>query len=224
MSSTSKYEVGDIVLADNSIIKPQDLTEIADSNFPIAVVADLKDNGDALGVGVHRSDAPLKWANEDTVGYVTKFEDIVCTKAAADFDGDTDGSDNWKMICSAAAQDTGNEEENYPAFNFINTYAQVHQITGDCAYGWYMPSIAELYSIYENRDIINNSLQKIYSLNNNAAMDGLSTTWYWSSSQADSADDYAWFIHYFNGYAGECPKNFTNVNVLAVRIFKEGGI
>ena len=50
-------------------------------------------------------------------------------------------------------------------------------------------------------------------------MNGLTTNWYWSSSQADSADDYAWFVHFFNGYAGECPKNFTNVHVIAIRDF-----
>lgn len=33
---------------------------------------------------------------------------------------------------------------------------------------------------------------------------------------AGSEDDYAWLVHYFNGYAGECPKNFTNVHALAV--------
>ena len=33
------------------------------------------------------------------------------------------------------------------------------------------------------------------------------------------SDDYAWFVHYFNGYAGEYPKNFTNVHALAVRAF-----
>ena len=58
-----------------------------------------------------------------------------------------------------------------------------------------------------------------YELDEEAAMNGLETNWYWSSSQAGAEDDYAWFVHYFNGYAGECPKNFTNVHALAVRVF-----
>ena len=85
--------------------------------------------------------------------------------------------------------------------------------------GWYMPSIAELCKIYQNREAVNNSLQHIYRLDEQAAMNGLETNWYWSASQAASSDDYAWFVHYFNGYAGECPKNFTNVHALAVRAF-----
>lgn len=106
-----------------------------------------------------------------------------------------------------------------PAFNFVETYAETYKLTGDYAFDWYMPSIEELKAVYENREDINDSLQKIYELDNQAAMDGLDTNWYWASTQSDSKEDYAWFVHFFNGYAGECPKNFTNVHVLAVREF-----
>jgi len=47
----------------------------------------------------------------------------------------------------------------------------------------------------------------------------LGTVWYWASSQSDSDDDYAWFVHYFNGYAACCPKDFDNLHVMAVRVF-----
>ena len=73
--------------------------------------------------------------------------------------------------------------------------------------------------MYENRLEINAALEKIYELDHSAAMDGLTTNWYWSLSQANSEDDYAWFVHFFNGYAGECPKNFTNVHAIAIRDF-----
>ena len=136
-----------------------------------------------------------------------------------DFFGDIDGSDNWTVIYTQDSEDTADTATNYPAFHFVNTYAETYKLTGAYASGWYMPSIAELCDIYQNREAVNDSLQHIYSLDDHAAMNGLETNWYWSSSQAGDQDDYAWFVHYFNGYAGECPKNFTNVHALAVRVF-----
>lgn len=216
---TRPYAAGDIILANGTAIKAEDLTSVDGSNLPIAVVAELKDDGTALGVGVHRSTSPLQWAADATTGCTTMFLDIVSTQDESVFIGDTDGADNWSVISASDSQGAVDAAENYPAFNFANTYAVTCNLQGDYASGWYMPSITELCTIYENREVINSSLRKIFELDENAAMDGLETNWYWSSSQAGSSDDYAWFVHYFNGYAGECPKNFTNVHALAVRIF-----
>lgn len=219
-SSSTKYVIGDIILADGSVVKETELTAIDSRNIPIAVIAGFGEDRTAFGVGVHRSDMPLQWAADDTVGYADKFTDTVCTQDSDfNFFGDKDGSDNWEVICSQDEKGSLDAAKNYPAFHFVNQYAKTYDLTGDYAIGWYMPSIAELSCMYQNREHINTSLQKIYELDNNAAMNGLDTNWYWSSSQANSEDDYAWFVHYFNGYAGECPKNFTNVHVLAVRVF-----
>lgn len=220
-SEATAYATGDIILADGSSVGAEELKAVDSDNLPVAVIAGFKADGIALGLGVHRSSSPLQWAPEDTAGYTTKFEDTVCTQETAEtFAGDTDGSDNWEVICSKEGQGTEDAENNYPAFYFVNTYADAHKLSGTFASGWYMPSIEELYIVYQNHETVNASLQKIYELDNRAAMDGLDTNWYWSSSQAGSADDYAWFVHYFNGYAGECPKNFTNLHVLAVREFQ----
>ena len=217
---SEQYEIGDIILADGSIVKESDLTTVDSSNVPIAVIAGIKEDGTAFGVGVHRSDEPLQWASDDSAGYAANFTDTVCTQESDfAFMGDTDGEDNWKAICDQESEDTADAEVNYPAFHFVNTYAESYGLPGDFAVGWYMPSIEELCDIYQNREAVNNSLQHIYRLDEQAAMNGLETNWYWSASQAVSSDDYAWFVHYFNGYAGECPKNFTNVHALAVRAF-----
>lgn len=219
-SVTSQYEIGDIILEDGSVIKEGDLTTIDRSNVPIAVIAGFRENGTAFGLGVHRSDTPLQWAADDSVGYVTNFTENACIQESDFvFSGDVDGSDNWAVICAGDSKDTADTAANYPAFHFVNTYAENYKLTGDYTSGWYMPSIAELCDIYQNREAVNDSLQHIYSLDEQAAMNGLETNWYWSASQAGSEDDYAWFVHYFNGYAGECPKNFTNVHALAVRAF-----
>lgn len=219
--AAKQYAVGDIIFADGSVKTAADLAAIDSSSFPVAVVAGFNEDGTALGVGVHRSDSPLQWAADDTTGYATKFADIVCVQqgAAETFTGDLNGSDNWETICLNDGQGIADAAKNYPAFDFVNTYAENHNLQGIYASGWYLPSIVELCMIYENRAAVNASLEKICALDSAAAMNGMDTNWYWSSSQADSQDDYAWFVHYFNGYAGECPKNFTNVDVLAVRAF-----
>lgn len=217
--TVQRYAVGDIILADGSVATAN-LTAIDSGNLPIAVIAGFTDDGAAFGVGVHRSDNPLQWAPDGTAGYGAKFADIICAQdATATFSGDTNGSNNWDVILSDDVGGAADAAKNYPAFHFVNTYAQTYNLQGSYASGWYMPSIAELSCVYENREAVNTSLQKIYELNNSAAMNGLDTNWYWSSSQAEAEDNYAWFIHFFNGYAGECPKNFTNVHALAVRTF-----
>lgn len=219
-SVSAQYAVGDIILADGSIVKEKYLAAIDNSNVPIAVIAGFWKDGTAFGIGVHRSDEPLQWASDHSAGYATNFTNIVCTQDSEfDFSGDKDGSDNWNEICTQDQEDTTDAEVNYPAFHFVNTYAESYGLSGDLAVGWYMPSIEELCDIYKNREAVNNSLRHIYELDEEAAMNGLETNWYWSSSQAGAEDDYAWFVHYFNGYAGECPKNFTNVHALAVRVF-----
>ena len=216
----SQFEIGDIILADGSVMKEADLTTIDSSNVPIAVIAGFQEDGTAFGVGVHRSDTPLQWAADDSAGYATNFTENICIQESDfDFSGDTDGSDNWTVICTQDSEDTMDAATYYPAFYFVNTYAETYKLTDNIASGWYMPSIAELCDIYQNREAVNASLRHIYSLDGSAAMNGLETNWYWSSSQAGSEDDYAWFVHYFNGYAGECPKNFTNVHALAIRAF-----
>lgn len=219
-TATTQYALGDIILADGSVISVEDFTDVDEGNFPIAVIAGYREDGTAFGVGVHRSDTPLQWAADDSSGYAIGFTENVSTQdSGSGFSGDLDGSDNWNVICSQDEGGTADAATNYPAFYYISTYAATYELTGEYASGWYMPSIAELCDIYENRETVNRSLKKIYALDGDAAMEGLDTNWYWSSSQSGSADDYEWFVHYFNGYAGECPKNFTNVHALAVRAF-----
>ncbi|MDO4283336.1 MAG: DUF1566 domain-containing protein [Clostridia bacterium] len=169
-----QYAVGDIILADSSIIKAKDFTTINNDNLPVAIIVGVKDNGAVFGLGVHRSNDCLQWTPD---------------------------------------------ENNSSVFDFVSTYAETYKLTGEYASNWYIPSIEEVNMIYENRETINTSLQKIYELDNSAAMNGLNTNWYWSSSESASKDDYAWFVHFVNGYAGECPKDFTNLHVIVVRTF-----
>lgn len=215
-----QYSVGDVIFADGSVEKAESITAIDKNNLPIAVIAGFKDSDTAFGIGVHISSEPLQWALDDTIGYMTSFSNTICTQNNdMIFSGDTDGSDNWRELCIIDSEGADTAEINYPAFYFVNTYAESRDLSDICASDWYMPSISELCAIYENKEAINISLEKIYELDNGAAMNGLASNWYWSSSQASVEDDYAWFVHFVNGYAGECPKNFDNLHVLAVHDF-----
>ena len=70
-----------------------------------------------------------------------------------------DGSDNWEYICSVDPTGTADTATNYPSFNFANTYGTTAGLTGtDYADGWYLPSIAELYQVYENKTAIQEGL------------------------------------------------------------------
>lgn len=179
-SQTAAYEIGDIVLADGTLITPEGLTSIDGDNPPIAVVAVLQEDGAALGVGVHISASCLLWALDSELG-------------------------------------------KSPALAFVDTYAETHGLVNSDFSNWYMPSIEELSAIYENREAVNTSLRIIHGLDNGAAVEGLGTNWYWASTPSDTEDDYAWFVHYFNGYAACCPTDFDNLHVMAVHVFEEVG-
>ena len=173
---TDHCEVGDIILRDGTVLKPEALTSIISHNPPVAVAAILQEDGTAVGVGVHISDRCLPWAMSTADGHST-------------------------------------------AFSFADDYAETYETVG----GWRMPDIEELSAIYANRDAVNASLRDIYELDSNAAVDGLGTNWYWASTPSDTEDGFAWFVHYFNGYAACCPTDLDNLHAMAVRDFAEAG-
>lgn len=111
---------------------------------------------------------------------------------------------------------TLDEGKTFPAFEFVKSYAEKNNLKIS---GWHMPEISELLIIYENREAINKSLGKIYALNKNASMNTLGNNWYWLATESKTRENYAWFVHFFNGYSAECPKDFTNLHVIAVRNF-----
>lgn len=170
--TASGYAVGDIILADGTVVRVNNFSEIDNDNLPIAVIA-ATNNDNAVGIGIHRSAECLQW-------------------------------------------ETASGE--HPAADFVAEYAITYRISGEYASDWRLPEVEELKTIYANRNTINTSLQKIYGFDRNAAMNGLSNVWYWTGTLA-SKDGFTWFVHFVNGYAGECERDLTNLNVMAVRNF-----
>lgn len=164
-----------------------------------------------------------KWAADNTTGYNTYFEDIVCTGISyssvtgtySSFSEDIYGVDNWDYICSIDPSGTANAATNYPAFNYANNYASTFGLTGEYAEGWYIPSFAELTYLFENKEILNAVL---------SALDGvpLSGDEYWSSSSSSSSSIYAWSLCLSEHSSTASRKNYEEF-VCCVRSFTGEG-
>nr|MBQ2235029.1 fibronectin type III domain-containing protein [Treponema sp.] len=202
----TSYKVGDIILTDGTKVSVADVSTytIDETNKPVGVVAMISD---VYGVptpkviGLQKSASSLMWAPSGTIGYNTKFTDIICTPSetgsgaasTATFTGDTEGSDNWDYICSRDPEGTLNAATNYPIFDFANTYGTTAGLTGtDYETGWYVPSIAELCEVYKNKEVIQTSLDAASGFT-------LGTSYYWSSSQYASICNIAYQVHFYNG-------------------------
>ena len=215
----SSWTAGKIVRADNTLADKDSFT-LDTNNPPVAVVCGTTPYGGAIGVALHTSGSSLQWAKENTRGYKTKFEGIVCTPSewykigaalTATFTGDMDGSDNWDYICSVDPEGTANAAVNYPAFNWVNKYnTRYASQLGSARPAWYMPSIAELSELYKNRAAVNTSLSKINGLNSAYADANLGTSYIWSSSQYSSFNSSAWLADFGSGYLVNSLKYFNN--------------
>ena len=218
------YEVGKIVLANNTLVDKDSYTAIDSTNPPVAIIC-----GDLYEVprmiALHTSGSQLMWAKDDSTGYNTKFEGIICTPSTtgsgaaqtATFTGDSDGSDNWEYIKQQDPAGAADAATNYPEFHWVNQYnTQYATQLGGTNFAWYMPSLAELCEVYKNRAVINASLAKIRGLNSSYADASLGTAWYWSSSQGSFSSNNAWYVSFSNGYTGtDSKKSYHRVCCLS---------
>ena len=222
----SLWTPGKIVLSNNTVVDKDGYTAIDPANPPVAVVYGTNVYGAAIGVALHTGTS-LRWAKENTTGYNTEFEEIVCTPsvdgfgavASATFTGDTDGSDNWDYICSVDPVGAANADVNYPAFDWVNTYNKTYvSKLGSARPAWYMPSIAELCEVYKNKEVINASLLKINGLNSAYADSNLGTDSFWSSSQY-AGINFAWFVEFDSTHRLYYGYKLYRVNVCCIAGF-----
>ena len=203
----SAHTIGEIVLKDGSFVTKEAYAVIDPANPPVAVIAGLNGYGRAISIGLHLS--YLVWAKKGSIGSSKEFTGIICrpsntgngAASTATFTGDLDGSDNWDYICSQDPDGTEDSvvAENYPAFNWVNTYNTTYLTGADIK--WYMPSLAELCEVYKNSQEINASIAKIKSLPNgiNYADSSLGSSFFWSSSQDSKYSFSAWRVSFDYG-------------------------
>lgn len=185
-----------------------------------------------LGVGLKNATGDgntLAWAPSNTTGYTTKFTDIQLIKsntapaAGAYYQyvysggtyyltGGFDGNDNWTAVCNADSTASENAATNYPAFNWVSSYAATNSLTGDYASGWYLPSGVELHVMYDSKDTVNAALEK-------AGGTQISSDYYWSSSQYSLSSDSAWCVLFDDGFLS-CDSKSSTKSVCAIRGFE----
>ena len=200
----SKCAVGDFVLKDGTVLYKDETPE--SGTVAAEIVRAAADGKPALGVGIVQN--KMAWCTDSAAG---------CSKYIGALKGDrtsgyTDGSDGWEKL-KAACPDAESSPENYPAWNSSLTYAEKNSLTGYLATGWYFPTVAELYTIYQNITAVNESLLK-------AGGSTFGTSWYWSCCHYPC--DGSYFVRFLTFYDGNSDSSIkTNVYnyVCSVRAF-----
>lgn len=226
----SDYEIGDIVLKDGTAKKANDYNSIDTDNPPIAVIAGFNDSGKAIGVGLYKSDGGLAWTKGNLllVGKVS----ILCypseyhgkgtsfssgSASTATFEGDLDGSDNWKLIDEYNTTEKLTSDQ-YPAFVWANEYSTKY---GESTEDWYIPSLPELCYIFRNKATVNKSLAAVNGLNKECASE-LADGTYWSSNLSNiyaSTDGYVWTVIFGDAGTIDSSKQSTAHTVIVIKAF-----
>lgn len=166
--------VGDFILKDGTILSKDKTPE----SGKVAAVIVRAASGDtpALGVGIFHNKDGLPWCTDDAVGLNTNIAELVGTIE----DGYMDGSDGWQIL-KGACSDAEAHPDYYPAWNYSLTYAENNDLTEYMAEGWYLPTLAELYTIHDNLGTIDASLER-------AGGNQFDYGYYWSCSQSITND------------------------------------
>ncbi|MDY4831062.1 MAG: hypothetical protein SO161_00875, partial [Treponema sp.] len=85
-------------------------------------------------------------------------------------------------------------------------------LTGDLAEGWYLPTVAELYTIYYNKTAVDTSLSKAGGIT-------FGPSWYWSCCQDSSGNYFARALDFGNGLLSIGNKYYYTNSVCSVRAF-----
>ena len=201
----SKYQVGDFVLKDGTILS-KDKTPEKDTVAAVIVRADTLTKP-ALGVGIVHNGSGLEWCTSSATGYSTNITALQGDKTS-DY---TDGSDGWEKL-KAACSDAASNPKNYPAWNYCRNYGANNGLEGDLATGWYLPTVAELYTIYQNKTAVDESLSK-------AGGSTFGTRKYWSCCQYPFGNYGARVLVFGNGDMSNGTKDYKVNYVCSVRAF-----
>lgn len=180
----SKCMPGDFILKDKSILS-KDSTPRAGTVAAVIVRAAEGDKP-ALGVGIVHEKNGLAWCTKDADGYTASISGLEGTLTA----GYIDGSDGWDILKEACSDAEGNPGK-YPAWNYSLTYAEKNGLTGYMAEGWYFPTIAELNTIFQNMETVDESLLK-------AGGDQFEDGWYLSCTVINDGGDFLARQYYFD--------------------------
>ncbi|MCQ2588755.1 MAG: hypothetical protein MJ174_11635 [Treponema sp.] len=160
--------VGDFILKDGTILSKDETPE--SGKVAAVIVRAAGDGKPALGVGIFHNKDGLAWCTEYADGYTKIIEGLKGTTT----DGYMDGSNGWQIL-KGACSDAEAHPDYYPAWNYSLTYAENNDLTEYMAEGWYLPTFAELYTIFQNMETVDASLSK-------AGGNQFEDEWYMSST------------------------------------------
>ena len=200
----SKCIVGDFVLKDGTILSKDETPE--KDTVAAVIVRAAADGKPALGVGIVHS--KMAWCTMRVVGFNINITALQGDKTS----GYMDGSDGWERL-KEACSDAESNPENYPAWNYCRNYGATNGLTGDLATGWYLPTVAELYTIYQNKTAVDASLSKT------GGSQLFDTSYYMSCCQYPSDDHYCFVLNFGNGQWLYYFKNYDDPYVCSVRAF-----
>lgn len=205
--------VGDIVFADGTATAWREGLTLTEEQKKAAVavifyVGTECSNDSAsrtLGVGLRNATDEgnaLAWCTSSANAYSMSITTIQCDSDGGagehTFTGDLDGSDNLEQIGAFLAEAEGS-----------NVRGTVFES------GWYLPSIAELFQIWKERERVNAAIEacggtKFYLSNSYS---------YWSSSESATVDSLAYSLYFALGGWLYFPKSNSSKHVCAVRAF-----
>ena len=176
------------------------------------------------------------WCKSGAAYANTRISAIECSASGSTgnytFTGRKNGKDNFTQF------ETTSNISNYPAFEYAYNYAsQTGSGVSGTSYstGWYLPSIAELYQVWNQKDKVNGALEKCGHTKLRESIDhGDGTgswTYFWSSTTTDdtywaneSYYNYAATIDFLNGDVGaytrwDTSDQYSGQNFCAIREF-----
>ncbi len=170
-----QYHIGDIVMSDGSVLSKDSYLSYDGKETPVAVIFTVSgvlndDSKRVLGVGLDESDDVLAFAKDSSSGdntnflfnraYVInqKFDFSVGYFRNEGFSGEFDGRNCWKNVTRRDKTASKNMESVYPSYAFVETYGTAEKC-GKFKKGWYLPTIAELYEMFESKTLVNEVLE-----------------------------------------------------------------
>ena len=229
--------VGDIVFADGTATAWREGLTLTDAQKKAAVAVifyrgtECSNDGRErlLGVGLAHEKEGLAWYRSDANACGMNIDTIQCPASGEagrlTFGGDLDGSDNLSQIgaylAAHGSEDDTADAQKYSAFYFAKNYAAQadSRVAGSpFADGWYLPTVAELFQIWKNRE----GVDAASDLCGGDGFDDNETSFYWSSSPHDEYELYALRMLFTNGDWDGQHKDLPYSSVCAIRDFSGG--
>lgn len=153
MNYYSTAKLGDLILKDGTICKPKDFnSQKVNNNYYDTIVIFREAKGDlpALGTFLMGVYSKEQWCNERATGaseYLTALAGDLTS-------GLTDGSQAWSLLVDSCKDALENPEY----YCIREKYSYLDSLGPSLGLDWYIPTANELYSLYLNKDEINNRL------------------------------------------------------------------